>query len=376
MKINLKIGTPHVTFNPASYKRAYKNYREGRYRDLIEMMRRTEIDSYVSGCMLGRRSGIMRDWSIIPYDDSDAAQQRANFTEQTIKNIGDRKLLKALQNAVLYGFQVLDFDWEIIDGKMSPITLNTYKPQFFRYDIENDGALKIDFGTSLKPIPADAIVAEAPGTPTLLPVLRDFILKEFGAESWASFIETFGEGLIIGKYPAGASDDDIAALKTAVENLARSSRGIMPDGVEIEFKETNRTTGDHQKFVDMANHGIAIATLGHANAVQDTGGAQIGENITGFKCKREVAVDDLYFIDEKMNEIVKLIESKNFADAKFSRFESDKSEPIDTTERLHTLRQFYDQGGIVDPNDYRKLGIIIQDEQEMLQKSDVTDWGL
>ncbi len=367
ISVNPKIGIPTVSFTPTSYKKAYKDFRLGIYRDLIEMMNRAEVDSHVAGCLVGRRAGFQRPFSVTPYSDNASDKERALFIYNVIKNLNYRQMFKDIQEAINKKFSVIDFEWDAVDGKQIPISHKQIEQKYFRFD-PKDGILKVDFGKTLIDIPPEVLVCQTEEMPIILPVLRDFILKEFGLESWAGFIEAFGEPLIIGKYPSGADADFKTALETAVNNIARSGRGIMPDGSEIDIKETSKNTGDHEKFVDGANKGIAISILGHANAVESSKGLQVGENMSQYKVRREIAIDDMYFIDSCVQKLIRTIYERNFSDSKFPTFELDKKEPINVKEWLDVLETAYQHSVIIDPSEYGKLGLKIDANQEPIQK--------
>jgi len=366
IKVNTKIGTPPVRFTPQFYKTAYQQYRRGIFRDLIEMMNRAEIDSHIAGCLVGRKAGFQREFSIVPYSDNESDIQRAQWVNNALMQLQTRTLFKDIHEAVLKKYAVIDFEWDIIDGKQVPIDHISLEQKYFRY---KDGVLKIDFGKELKDIPPEALVCETKEIPILLPVLRDYILKEFGLESWAGFIETFGEGIIIGKYPPGASTDFKTEVETAVNAIARSSRGIMPDGADIDIIEAKRSTGDHETFVETANKGISISILGHENAVQQSKSLQVGENLSQYKVKREIAVDDMYFIDNCVQKLVRILIDRNYGDGKYPVFKMDKKEPPNIKERLDVLDLAFNHGLKINPDEYRKLDLFVYEDQEPLEKT-------
>lgn len=365
--VNKKIGTPQVRFNADFYKRAYKQFRQGRWRDIIEMMNQAETDSHVSGCLVGRRAGFQSEWSITGYDDSTEASERALWMRNVLRQLDLRRLFKDIQDAVNKKFSVIDFEWEVVDNRQVPIDHKKVEHRFFRYDEE--GKLKIDFGKDLRDIPAEALVCQTYSIPVLFPVLRDYILKVFGIESWAGFIETFGEGMVIGKYPAGSNAKFIDEVETAVNAIASASRGVMPEGSSIDVVETKRSAGDHDKFISNSNRGISIAILGHENAVSQSDGLQVGENLTQFKVKREIGIDDMFFVDSCMQRLIKTIEDRNFGDRRYSIFQMDKKDPVNVKERLDTLEQFFNQGGRISPDEYRDLGLRVFEDQVELVKT-------
>lgn len=338
------------------------------------MMRETETDSHVSGCLIGRDAGYQREFYVEPYDDSDQAKERADLIENMISDLDTRSLFKAVIEARKYIYSVIDFEWEIKNSLDHITGFKRFDQKFFKY---NDAErLVIDWGKEGKPIPDSALVCETSDNPIMLPVLRDFILKEFGMESWASFLETFGEGIIIGKYPPGSDPKFKDEVNKAVQAIARSSRGSMPDGANIEIKETTRNTGDHDKFVQMCDTGISISILGHENAVSQGSGMQVGENMNSFKVRGEIAVDDLYFLDAQINRIIQIFAKRNWPDDKRPRFGTDKSERVDVGKWIQVLKTAYNHGIKINPDEYRKLGLDIYDDQEpIIRKPQMFEYG-
>lgn len=369
--INKKIGHTNVSFSPAFYKTALKNYRDGNLRETLALIEAAEIDSHISGCLLGRRAGFLKEWRVSELSNSAADLAAKEFIESIFMGLDMRELFEDIQEARLKKFSVVNLQWDVDSGKQIIVKTEKLNQKYFRYD--KDGVLKIDFGDKdLREIPVDsALVSETSRLPILIPVLRDFILKEFGLENWAGFIETFGEGFVIGKYPPGASTEFKTELENAINTLASSSRGIMPDGANIEIKEAQRHTGDHERFVAQSDKGIAISILGHANAVEQTAGLQIGENISSYKVRREIALGDIYFIEQQISRLVRILIDRNFGTGRYPVFSLDKSEPINIGERLEVLRFAWDTGYRIHPDEVAKLGLFKFEDQEPLQKQTV-----
>lgn len=373
LTVNKKIGSAKVQFNPAFYQKAYKSYLNGEYKDIIALMKSAADDSHCAGCLIGRQAGFQREWQIKPFDPDNAEdQQRSLWIESMLNRINTRSLFKKIHESTLYIYRVIDFEWEVIDNRQEITTFEAFDQRYFRYD-KDTGVLKIDHGNRLEEIPDTALICETDEKPVMLPVIRDFILKNFGLEAWASFIETFGEPFMMGFYPPGSDTTVVTALQEALDAMAMSSRGTAPKGTEVEIKEVSRTTGDHMKFTHAADTGMSIAILGHANAVNDTGGLKLGENLAPYKVKQNIAIDDMFFIQSCMNKLIEMIYRRNYADNRIPRMEIDKSEPINVSERLDVIDAFYRMGGEVDPVDFMKLGIRVSPDQEPLKKQGLFD---
>ena len=367
--VNTKIGTPRVTFTPEYIRSAYKQYENGSFKEIIQLMKYSSIDSHVAGCLIGRKAGFQRDFSILPWSDKQEDVDRAAWIEGVFNRINARTLIKKIHEAALFAYQVIEFNWIADGGRQTVDGFKIWDQKYFKYD--PDGILRIDFGKRLEPIPEEVLVCETIETPIMIPVLRDYVLKDFGLESWASFIETFGEGFIIGKYPPGADPKIISSLKETVDNLARSSRGTMPDNASIDIVESKQGTSNHFEFIDVANRGIAISILGHANSVQQSQSLQVGENLSAYRVKGEIAKDDMFFIDEQAQKLVNIIYKRNFADDRVPRFSMDKRDPINVPEWLQVLQTAWEHGVVISPDEYRKLGLHIQPDQDLIQKLNI-----
>ena len=367
ISVDKKLGRSKPSFTPTYYKKAYEQYKSGVVRHLIALMKEAEVDSHVQGCLIGRRAGFQRDWSISPYDsDNSTDQERAEIISDMFSEMDVRTLFKKIHEGVSFIYSVIDFEWEVVNNLLWITDFKFYEQHYFKLI---DDEVRIDNGskTGLE-IPQSVMVARSRDLPIMLSVLREFILKNFGLESWASFLETFGEAIIIGKYPAGAGEEMIAAVDAAVNAIASSSRGSMPNDGSIEIVETNRTGGDHKTFKEAMDKGISISLLGHANAVEDSSGMRIGENLAPFKVRREIALDDIAFIESKMNWLVRLYYEQNYSDGRYPKFVIDKSEPIVVTERIQVIDCAYDKGFIIHPDEFRKLGLKVDPNQQTMQR--------
>ncbi|MEQ9309694.1 MAG: DUF935 family protein [Balneolaceae bacterium] len=374
--INVKknIGQSRVSFSPSFYKRAYDAFKNGSHRELISMMKEAETDTLITGCLSGRQAGYQQMLSFEPFDpDNDQDKERAEWFQKVFKKLKQRTLFKAIMNAKKYKFQVIEFEFPLIEGLRQPISFEAWDQKYFVYDIKGDGKLKIDQNKKLEDIPDGVLVVESDDMPIMLPPLKDYILKEFGVQAWASFIETFGEGFIIGYYPAGSGDDIKQELDTAVNALAASSRGTAPKGTEIEIHESKRNTGDHEKFVKAGEKGIAISICGHANAVEQSG-AQIGESSAPFKPAQNISIDDLYFIDEAINELIQITYDLNWTDQRYPTAITAKPDSIGMEERRKNLDMWYRMGFTINPAEGKKLGIMVDPDDEP-QKNNPFGYG-
>jgi phage gp29-like protein len=366
LQVNKKIGNPKIAFTPEFYRKAVLQYESGDMRSLIRMIEKSEIDDFISGCLIGRKAGFARDWRLIEASEEKQDIAVKEFVESILMSLNIDELFENIFEAKKKIYSVIELTWEIIEGKQLITKAELLHHRYFKYD--EKGILKIDWGNNLVEIEKDsALICEHKKNPVLLPPLRDYILKEFGLESWAGFIETFGEAFVIASYPPGADDKFKSELEESVDAIASSTRGVKPENSNIEIIESKRNTGDHEKFVTQCNKGIAIAILGHAKAVDgQQSGIQVGENSEAFRVRRDIAISDIKFIEQYMFQLVKMLVDRNFNVKKYPVFTIDKSEPINVSERLKVLDSAYDKGFKIHPNEYGKLGLFVYEDQEPL----------
>ncbi len=359
---------PRISFDPKGFKDARKRFASGDPAKIIAMFQEAETDSHVAGCLLGRRSGYKRAYSVAPFEETSGDNEAREWIKGVLEQLSLRDLLESIHQAALRWYSVIDFEWEIIDNRDVPISFEFYDQQHFAYDRER--ILKLREKSKLVDIPEEALVVQIRShkTPVMLPVLRDFILKEFGVQAWASFLEQWGAPFILGRYPAGSDDDFKKQVQDAVEAVQSSAAGIAPEGTEFQAIEVAKSAGDHELFVKNADRGIAIAILGHANAVEQSSGLQVGANLDAFEVRFNVAEDDMYFVEPHVNRLIRMIYDRNFSDGRHPRFELAKAKPINAKEHMDIVDKAFSHGLEINPSEYSKMGLIVSPDQEPLTK--------
>jgi len=359
---------PSVRFNPAGYKAARRSYDGGDAGPLIAMMQEASLDSHVAGCLLARRAGFKRAYSLVSPDDTDVATERRDWFTAVLDALDVRSLLEALHDGRLYVYNVVDFDWEVVGGRQVPTRWEAFEQHHFKRD-PKDKQIKLALKNRLEDLPDTALVAESRRTPAMVPVLRDWILKEFGLEAWASFLENWGEPFLLAKYPPGSSPEYRKQIDDGLAALAASSRGSAPDGTSLEVHSAGSEVGNHDEFIDRADRGISITLLGHANAVEQRGGLQIGDHPSSYEVKHEVSVDDCYFLEPFVNRLIRTIGDRNFGDGRYPVFELHKAKPVDSQQHTTICETWWRMGLEIHPDEARKAGLYVAESQAPLTRS-------
>lgn len=359
-----------VSFTPDFYKRMYTNFLLGMYRDVYALIARAEIDGYISGCLVARHSGYKRKFTLTPASDSKSDKKISDFVEGVFSNLSMRSLFEAIVDAKLKQYSVVSLDWEVRDGQQIISNFDYLEPKYFRID-PADNQIKIDWGSTMEPIDEQsAFIVRYKKPMIMLTVLKCYIRKEFGEESWSSFLEVFGEPFIFGTYPPGMQDREKEALEAGVENLGMSGRGIGPKGSEISITESHRNTGDHHLYKEDIKTEIALALLGHENAAgTKKEGMQVGQNLDAFRVTQHIAIDDMCYIEEQINPLIRMLVDRNFPNVKtYPKLIFDKSDAADPKDKLTALQIIIGAGGKVDPSIASDFGITLVDQVEPLQQ--------
>lgn len=370
--INKQIRETFVNLTPGFYKRAYHNFSNGNYRDLIALFSRLETDSFVTGCMTARNAGFKRNWQIEPASESGEDYKAVEIVKKFLNAVNARELFEMIVESKMKKFSVIGIEnWYVSEGIQLPAKIRKYEQKYFRFN--EDGELKIDFGNELRSIPGEAaLVCVSSKNPLFLPVAAEFIRKDFGKDAWSAFLETFGEPLLDLQYPPNDRDAK-AAAEDALAKVGRSTRIVRQRGTELEIHESKRNTGDHKDYVQDCREGIAFTLLGHAEAGGTGRKFQVGENTAPVRVSEKIAVDDMYYIEEKIKPLIRLIVEQNLNLNSIPRLVFDKSDIIDRKTKLDAVSLAYNQGLGIKASFYSDFGIPVEDPELILKKGEVSE---
>jgi phage gp29-like protein len=91
-----------------------------------------------------------------------------------------------------------------------------------------------------------------------------YLFKNYVLKDWMTFAEVYGQPLRVGKYGAGATEQDKETLLQAVANIGTDAAAIIPESMLIEFTEA-RQSGSmelYQSFCQYLDAQISKAVLG------------------------------------------------------------------------------------------------------------------
>jgi phage gp29-like protein len=233
---------------------------------------------------LGKRRGAITalEWSIEAPENATAEEEK--LTEQVRDWVdmltahangvdgGMEVLLGAMTAAVLPGFAPIELTWNLqadSTGRQVLIPHGVLQPQRWfttsadrrRFLLRSQSkqvpaadGLPAVMGEELRPLAWLMHVHPARnGYLARMSLARvlfwPYLFKNYAVRDLAEFLEIYGLPLRLGKYPAGAGDDEKLTLLRAVTDIGHNAAGIIPQGMALEFQAA--AAGTEVPFVAM-----------------------------------------------------------------------------------------------------------------------------
>lgn len=235
-----------------------------------------EKDGHIFAEMSKRKRVMLTlDWDVLPPRNASASERKlAAWVREALQDMTffEDMLLDAL-DAVGHGFSALEITWDRIEKMWLPNAL-TRRPQRWFMTPWNDrddirlrgmevmGTQLWPFGWVLHKHRAKSGYIARSGLHRIL--AWPYLFKNYGVRDLMELLEIYGIPLRVGKYPAGATDDEKTALLRAVTGIGHNAAGIIPQEMLIEFKEAANTSGHspHLSLVDYMERTQSKVILG------------------------------------------------------------------------------------------------------------------
>jgi phage gp29-like protein len=207
-----------------------------------------ERDGQIYSELAKRKTAVTTlQWDVEPPDDASPEEQKtADQVRDWIKAIPcfEEDILLELMDAVLKGFKPIEMWWALDQGTLQP-RFEARPQRWLCLDEDRDSLNLRDsstpYGVPLQPYgwllhmhrSRNGYLARAP----LCRVLAwPYLFKHYAVRDLAEFLEIYGLPLRLGKYPAGASDDEKRKLLQAVVSIGHNAGGVIPQSMAIDFQ--------------------------------------------------------------------------------------------------------------------------------------------
>ncbi len=188
------------------------------------------------------------------------------------------------------GYSGTEIIWDTSMGQHMPARLERRDPRWFRFNRHDlTTPLRLDDNGMEVPLEPGkfiwATIAAKSGIPLRTGLARaamwGYLFKKFTERDWAIFTQTYGHPLRLGKFAAGATEEDKRTLMRAVANIAGDMAAIVPESMMIEFVTAPNVGAAHALYkerADWLDQQISKAVLGQtATTDAVTGGLGSGK---------------------------------------------------------------------------------------------------
>lgn len=284
-------GYPADGLNPLRLASILRDADQGeplRYFELAETIE--ERDAHYLGVLGTRRRSVAQiEMTVEAHSDAPEDVRRADMVRAWLDRDELAEEIFDILDCIGKGVSFTEITWERSEGQWMPARLDWRDPRWFRFD-RRDLTTPVMLGEGGEELPLPgfkfitASIKAKSGLPLRAGLARvaawGWMFKAYSQRDWAIFTQTYGQPLRLGKFGAGATEDDKNTLFRAVANIAGDCAAIIPESMQIEFVETGSvgaTSDLYKTRCDWLDQQISKAVLGQtATTDAVTGGLGSG----------------------------------------------------------------------------------------------------
>jgi len=238
------------------------------------------------------------------YSDASKDVEMADAVRDIVRKPGFRNLLKDMLDALGKGFSVCEIMWDRSGKRWTPAGYEWRDPHFFLFDHVSLSKIRLRDEENLSEgidLAAYKFIRHLPRIKSGIPIRGGiariaawaWMCKGYTIKDWLAFAEVFGMPLRLGKYQAGASEDDKAVLRMAVANLGSDAAAIFPASMEVELVEAAKagSTDFFQLLADYLDAQVSRGILGQTATTQGTPG-KLGNEEAQKEVREDIRDDD------------------------------------------------------------------------------------
>ena len=273
-----------------------------RQMELFEEME--EKDPHLFSQLQTRKNAVTGlDFEIIPFSDDPRDKEIAAFIEEQLSGMeGFEDVENDLLDAIGKGFAVSEIMWGYDEGHVVVTQIiSRHQKRFFWDSLDDSFKVRTQETPEGLLLPANKFIVHRykarSGHTSRAGILRVvawmFLFKNYDLKDWVSFAEVYGLPLRLGKYAAGASEEDKRALMRALVQIGADAAGIIPDGSSIDFITTEKSgsTDLYERLARYCDEQISKAILGQT-LTSDSGGGSYAQSKTHNDVRHDLTVAD------------------------------------------------------------------------------------
>jgi phage gp29-like protein len=295
-----------TSLTPSRLATTLAELREGEIQNFITLADEMEERNPHYFSVLGTRKNALtgREPVVESAGDDAAAVEQADAVRELLRRPEFDDLLDDLMDALGKGFSVNEILWNTDDPAIW--WPRRYKPVDQRWFLFDKKTLELrlrdrDVREGLALVPYKWII-HYPRLKTGFPVSGGLgriaavshMCLNYTLKDWMRFVEVYGQPYRLGKYGVSATAADKAILKRAVINIGADAAAIIPDSMNIDFKESSGGAGGHLLFkatAEWMNDQTSRAILGQTASTGGTPG-KLGNDQEQADVRRDILRKD------------------------------------------------------------------------------------
>lgn len=247
---------PSKGLTPARLYRILEDAERGDLKAQHELFEDMEEKDPQIAADLGKRRMLAAEleWQIVPPENPSVQEKKAaDFCAEVFAGLEVEDLIIDLGAGIGHGWANLELPWSLAEGKRI-IEQPLFRPHsWFRLHSERQDELRFRDcsveGAALWPLGwaqhrhrAKAGYIARSGLHRVL--AWPYLFQNYALGDLAELLEIYGIPARVGTYPTNATDKEKATLLRAVTNLGHRAAGIIPTGMQIDFKEAADGKGE------------------------------------------------------------------------------------------------------------------------------------
>lgn len=268
--------------NPQALASAMRRAERGdmdRYLSIAEEIEEKD-GHYLSVLGTRKRAVTQLEITVEAASDDKVDQDNADLIKSWLERDQLEDELFDILDAIGKGFSFTEIMWDLSSDVWLPQKLKWRDPRWFEFD-QTDGETPLlkDDGGCLPLAPYKFIFhthKAKSGLPIKGGVVRPcswmYLFKNFSIKDWVIFLEAYGMPIRLGKYHAGASEEDRDVLMKAVAMIGSDAAAIIPESMQVEFVEAHQKSASSDGFEKLAKYcdaQISKAVLGQTMTTDD-----------------------------------------------------------------------------------------------------------
>lgn len=247
---------PAVGLTPAKLHQLLTGAESGNMNDMLALFEdMEERDSHIFAELDKRKRSLLSlDWYIKPASDSTAAEKEQAATVQTLMHAIDDfdMVIKDALDAIGKGFSGQEITWVRDGATWYAESLEFVIPQRFVIAADNKTLMLGNGIDNPEPLWDHAFLMHTHKAKSgylvrggLHRILAwPYVFKNYSVRDLAEFLEIYGLPMRLGTYPAGATESEKFTLLRAVMDIGHRAAGIIPQGMQIDFKDAAKGSSD------------------------------------------------------------------------------------------------------------------------------------